>query len=288
MTTDQLIDDINSDYKYREAVTADFLKTLEIRGDNEPAIQDFLEKNPSLVPGAYSMSGESGHSPLHMTLVATPTITGLFDRVPDFMWLAKDSLNFNPVLIEIEAPNKRMFRKNGIPTSEFTSARNQITEWKSILQVPENKLIFYNAFSIPQYWRKLKFEPHYVLIYGRRSEYENNAVLTQKRSNIMGPSEHVISFDRLESHPKCFNAITCNVKNGEYIAKYFNPTFKFYKQIGSRLSHMKGIDKAIYNSAYITDGRKKFLIERINETKITLDSDERNILPNVNFNITWE
>ena len=233
---------------------------------DEKAIQDFLEKNPCMVPGARGEFdfGPSGHSPCRDTLIAQPRIKGIINRQPDFMWLANDSITFCPALIEIEAPSKKYFNKDGSPTADFTKAKNQLDEWKVILSKPENQLSFYNDFSVPQELRKRNFDPYFVLIYGRRKEYENDQILTDKRLTLVDrrSNQYLMSFDRIQPLYIDRPYVTSIVKNGKYHAKYLTPTFK-PGPFEDQLLDFDNLDSAVENMAHTSDERKIFLKQRI-------------------------
>lgn len=131
----QIIDNPDSDHLYLNTGYNDYQILLKNHGNDEDKFQEFFEKNPGFIPGAFNMFGESGHGSLRLALISQPKIAGLFDRFADFMWLAKDSMNFNPIIVEIEAPNKKLFTKNGTPHSDFTKAKNQLTEWKTLIDL---------------------------------------------------------------------------------------------------------------------------------------------------------
>jgi Domain of unknown function (DUF4263) len=257
------IDNANSTDAYKKQLFEDFQNLLDNKSNDENSFQDFFEKNPMLVPGGNCVFGESGHAPYLNALITQPSISGLMNRIPDFIWFAKDSLTFNPVFIEIEAPNKKVFNKNGTITSDFTQARTQLLEWKSILQQPQNIIKFYDEFNLPLDLRKLTFNPSYVLIYGRRNEFENNTVLIHKRSNIMGKEELLMSYDRIDVNPKGTNAITATVKNSIYIPKYISPITTVSEAFRELYEAYPNLDKAIDNSMYISLSRKQFIKSKI-------------------------
>jgi hypothetical protein len=100
-----------------------------------------------MVPGAYSLTGPSGHAPFPSALLSEAPLSGLGIKVPDFIWLASDSTNFTPVFIEIESPAKVWFTKEGVPTADIGQAMNQLVQWMAWLNRPENQLTFYAAFQ---------------------------------------------------------------------------------------------------------------------------------------------
>src|SRR4051812_3539752 len=65
----------------------------------EPDVHRFLEQHPSLVPGAFSALGRptSGHGPFMDALITKPPLQALGTKIPDFMWMSRDSAFFNPV-----------------------------------------------------------------------------------------------------------------------------------------------------------------------------------------------
>ena len=232
--------------------------------ENELKFQNFFELNPSFVPGArdeFSIMGQSGHEPHLSCLITQPKISGLINRIPDFMWLANDSVYFSPIIIEIEAPSKKYFRKDGNPTSDFTQARNQLEEWQTILKRPENILSFYRDFSIPQDLIDLTFKPRFVLIYGRREEFENDKLLKQKRGSLFENDKILMSYDRIKAK-LLDNYVTCTVKNGKYIAKNLSPTFRI-GPYADEMIDLENLINAVDNTSYITDQRKTFLKAKI-------------------------
>jgi hypothetical protein len=253
-----------SDKEYISKSNNEFQYLLDNFSSDEIRFQKFFEQNPSFMPGArdeFSIMGQSGHHPHLNCLITQPKIAGLIKRIPDFMWLASDSVYFSPIIIEIEAPSKKYFKKDGNPTSHFSQARNQLEEWQTILKRPENILSFYRDFSIPQDLIDLTFKPRFVLIYGRRKEFENDIMLKQKRGSLFDSDKVLMSYDRIK--PKLLNNyVTVKVKNGKYLAKNLSPIFK----IGPYADEMYNIEnlvEAVDETAYLTDKRKVFLKEKI-------------------------
>jgi hypothetical protein len=254
------------DETYIDTIKVEFHRLLKDEAENENSFQVFFEQNPSYLPGAKGalFSGHSGHGPHLNTLITQPKLSGLAYRNPDFVWFAYDSVGFSPFFIEIEAPHKKYFNQDGTPTSNFTKARNQLDEWEAILSQPENILKFFTDFQIPQDLRSLHFEPHYILIYGRRSEYENKPFLKQKRGTLLPRTsrKYLMSYDRLEPQFLNSNFICCKVKEGRYIAKCLAPTFKL-SVFADNLLEVEDLETAVDNMAFTTQERKKFLKNKL-------------------------
>lgn len=249
--------------EYSNKSYIEYQKLLRDHGDDEAVFQRFFEKNPSFVPGAFELSAPSGHYPFTQSLISEPKLRGvLFDRIPDFIWLAQDSLSFTPVLIEIERPNKKTFTSTGTQTAELSQALGQIAEWKSILGNAVNILTFYDCFRIPERMRKKKFSPQYALIYGRRAEFESDPFLTQKRANLAPEGVKLISFDRLHPDPNAIDLLCTTLSHGVYEVKTIPPFYRYSPMTADNLSVVTGFKDAIPNIEYISDERKKFLQDR--------------------------
>lgn len=205
------------------------------------------------------MFGQSGHYPYMDALISQPEIGGIFRRRPDFVWLANDSLTFVPVFIEIEKPSKRMFNKDGTTTAEFNQALGQIHEWQYLLNQPTNRQLLYEYFNVPLEIREKTFMPQYLLVYGRRNEYQGNKMLTgiraaQKNSNI-----DIMSFDRLRPISDYRQFVTCKLSGGVYTVKNIPPTYRYRVDCAEELVRMHGFYEKIDNMKYTTEQRKEFL-----------------------------
>ncbi len=160
--------------EYAERAKREF-KALLATDPDEPAVQQFLERNPSMVPGSRTPGSPSGHWPFHLALIARPPLHGFNGRVPDFMWLSTHSGAWYPAMIEIERPGKRVFTGAGIPSAEFNQARNQHKQWQVWLNEPANMSSFMVHYGIDSWFQqRLEVGRHFILIYGRRSEFESS------------------------------------------------------------------------------------------------------------------
>lgn len=153
--------------------------------NNEQMIHEFLEKNPSFIPGAFSFPA-SGHDPIFCGVFSKPPLTGVGIRVPDFMWLATATDVIFPIFIEIETPAKLWFTKTGRPRAEFTQVRNQLVGWKQWLNNPSNRRVFLDRYRISERFRDFDIHPQFVLVYVRRSEFEESPQLRGIRAMQQG------------------------------------------------------------------------------------------------------
>ena len=230
--------------------------------NDELTFQTFFEENPSFVPGAFELFGSSGHYPYMDALISQPEIGTLFQRKPDFVWLSQDSLSFCPVFIEIENPNKKMFNKNGTTTADFNQALNQLREWQYILNQTNNIQVLYDYFNLPIDIRKKTFNPQFLLIYGRRFEYENDDLLTGIRAAHKTDKIDIISYDRLTPSYDSKQLLTCKMMHGKYRVINIPPTFNYIPLCANTLSQLINFKERINDMKYTSESRKKFLVER--------------------------
>jgi len=250
---------------YASAATAEYEAVIH-DAESEATLQHFLERNPCFLPGTWSPGKPSGNAPLHIAAISQPELPGLRSRKPDFMWIASDSARWYPMLIEIERPNKKLFRKDGVPTSEFTQARNQLAQWRSWLSEPSNVQKFIVDYGIPSDFVRLRvMQPHFILVYGRRAEFEGNAELSKHRAALMPASdEDLVSLDRLRADSNCWNAMTVRAcGHGRFKAMSVTPTFALGPVDAHRLSCIDGLDEVITADERISGDRRAFLTRRL-------------------------
>jgi len=225
-----------------------------------------LERNPMLLPGARTPSVKSGHYPLHCAAISQPRLPGLSSKIPDFMWIATHSLTWYPTLIEIKSPTKRIFTKDGIPSAEFNQARNQLAQWRTWFSMAENVQQFIKSYGIPDYLTSgRQMQLHTILIYGRRSEVENDPALSKHRGSLLNASsEELMSFDRLEVEADLVDAITVRaIDSGKYRALAVPPLFRLTPGIADRLLAIENIEECLKETPMISEERRSFLLSRL-------------------------
>jgi len=230
-------------------------------GLDEAPIQKFLETHPCMVPGARSASESCGHLPFPAALITQPKLPGFSHKIPDFMWLAADSASIYPVLIEIEAPRKKLFTEYGQQTAAFTQAHKQLLDWKTWFDDPINQQQFMSHYD-PPHRAFRKVVPQFVLIFGRRSEFEADKELSKLRGNLMRPGEFLISFDRLGPIATSSQYITVKSKKNGYRAVSIPATFENRPSAATYRSYIQGKEDVVDLSPFMSDDRKAFLKKR--------------------------
>lgn len=142
------------------------------------------------------------------------------------MWIASDSATVYPILIEIETPHKRWFHTKGTDFhSDFSHALGQLTEWKAWFARGTNAAAFMDYYSFPDYLRALAFQPRFVLIHGRRREYERDPARKSKIAMAAQHDQRLMSFDRLTPELKATCMGCVQKREDGYQAISVPPTF---------------------------------------------------------------
>jgi hypothetical protein len=229
---------------------------------SEPEVQSFLEQHPALVPGSHQALGrmKTGHGPFPSALITQPTLQGLLRRTPDFLWISTDSLFLNPVFIEIEAPGKRWITKRGQQHHHLTQALDQVDEWDEWFNEPSHRQIFYEAYRIPLGLRRRKWEPIWVLVYGRRQE--NPDGVDRLRARLQSQTRFVIPYEHLAPDQEASNYLCVRHSAGRYTAVSVPPTVHLGPMHARDWRLVDGKGAAAARGAWTTRARKKFLVER--------------------------
>ncbi len=216
-----------------------------------------------MVPGGQSMSGPTGHSAYPAALITQPRLPGFDERIPDFLWIAKDSLHVYAVLIEIEAPTKRIFRQDGTQTADFTQAQSQLAEWKVWLSSPTNQQQFRDAYCPEAEFPWVHFKPQYVLIYGRRSEFVDHPERNLSRTHLQRDNEYHMTFDRLQPLRDHSQYMTVRYGRKGYSAVSMPPTFEFRPSMSESRAKILNKEDIVEQTPYLNASRKEFIMRRI-------------------------
>ncbi len=253
--------------KYEKYINKEWANILNEQNVNENMIQIFFEKNPCMVPGAYGIMNPSGHFPFPYALISQPPLPTFSRKVPDFMWISIDSGTIRPILIEIEKPTKRWGKKNGKFSSTFTEAWGQLAEWRDWFNKDGNISSFKSYYKLPNEIYDKPVKPFYVLIYGRKSELDQNKEVNLKRVNQSRDDEELMTFDRIIPQKDISELMCVKLKIDEYKKVGFEaisvpPTFKIQPDLHEYLKLIRGKEKAVNKNRFMSNKRKKFLIQR--------------------------
>lgn len=167
----------------------------------EKEYQDFLEVNTKFIPRHFVQN----HG-VHMSLVLRKLKISN-DMITDFVILSKSSTGWNYILIEIEKPSSRFFKSGSTDVhSDFMGGVKQIKSWQSWFSKPENKAHFEAQLRfIKKPISNTPVDIKYVLVTGRRSEYEDSEDKIHTVRSYESDNFKIMSFDSLSE----------NVRNNE-------------------------------------------------------------------------
>ena len=179
----------------------------------EQDLQKFLEDNTEFIPREF----EQNHG-IHNRLVFRK-LKLAENYTTDFFYLSKSSGDWNCVMIELEKPKSKFF-KDGTNDfhPDFLSGLDQIDRWRAWFSNSDNKDYFTNqALSfIRQPLFKNPCYIKYVLVIGRRSEFE----ASELRKSLINAKERedfkIISFDSLAEAVDLHYPLYLSVKKNEY------------------------------------------------------------------------
>lgn len=247
--------------EYEKRVRTEWAALLQ-SAPPEAEVQRFLERHPALVPGAHIGLGsiKSGHAPFPCALITQPTLQGLGEKTPDFLWIASDSAFLNPVFIEIERPDKRWLTKKGHAHHHLTQALHQINTWDEWFDRPANRQIFYDAYQLPRHLRTRKWKPIWVLVYGRREEHPE--AVSKLRAHFQSETKKIIPYEHLEPDADASDYLCVRQSGGRYVAVTVPPTVRVGPFFAEDWSLVENKEEAASATAWSPDARKQFLTER--------------------------
>jgi len=171
---------------------------LTLIGEKHPeqTYQSFIEQNTVLVPREFVQN----HG-IHFDLVFRK-ISLAKDYAPDFFYISKSSADWNLILIEIEKPHSRYFKeKSNHLHPDFLAGLDQIAKWRAWFDNAANMAGFIDGtvapVRVPEGMRLNKCYVKYVLVHGRRAEFEGNATRRSLIKAREADDFKIISFDSL-------------------------------------------------------------------------------------------
>lgn len=186
---------------------------------NENEIQTFLLENPDLIPTPYL----SNHN-LHFNFIFSKL--AIYEEYKsDFAYLTKSSVEWEMVLMELEASNKSIFnnnKKNIYFSAEFNNAYDQILSWRAYLN--DHKQEFKSKLTyLMSHMANNPMSFKFVLVIGRSDELNTN-----ERINMFAQKNKdgiiVMTYDSLIraylSNKRRYRNIISKVKNGFELKSY--------------------------------------------------------------------
>lgn len=191
---------------------------LALLNDKHPEqhYQRYMEQNTVLIPREFVQN----HG-IHFDLVFRKISLGR-DYTPDFFYLSKSSADWNLVFIEIEKPYSLYFKNHDNDLHpDFLAGLDQIARWRTWFESPGNFAAFIDGtigpVRVPIGMRQNKCHIKYVLVHGRRAEFEGSEL----RRGLIRAREsddfHIISFDSLVESLHAKSSLYLCVRKNEHI-----------------------------------------------------------------------
>jgi len=192
----------------------EFRKLLE-ECRKEQDYQKFLEQHTRFIPREFVQNHGIGQG-----LVLRKLPFGA-DYKTDFFFFSKSTIDWNAVFIEIEKPSSRYFRGSTNEFhSDFQNALQQIRNWKAWFLSDQNKGTFLSTVSAIQVPRHMASNPttfKYVLVLGRRSEYDGNEDRRRLVKACESENFKIISFDSLAEALSQKPEVSIGIRRNEFI-----------------------------------------------------------------------
>lgn len=182
-------------YEKANSVDNEYIDFVNNHGDDENALQDYLEKNPRYIPLQFMLN----HG-LHLFSIVSKFIIsdGL---ITDFMYITKSSISWNIVFIELERADVKIFKKDKRQisfTANFEKGYDQILNWKQYADNnPETLKKKIMPLLVPEYMSSNPVHYKYILVVGRNSEYKMDCKLTSMLDQRNTENIRVMSYDSL-------------------------------------------------------------------------------------------
>lgn len=195
---------------------ADQFEKLMSEDHPEQRYQEYLEKHTRLIPREFVQN----HG-INCKLILRKLSLSK-DYTPDFFYLAKSSADWNLVLVEIEKPRSRYFKEGTNDLhAEFLAGLDQIARWRAWFDIDANRNSFIEGtiapIRVPDAMKRNPCRIRYVLVHGRRAEFEGN----EKRRGLIRAREasdfHIISFDSLLEDLESKSELYVGVRKNEYV-----------------------------------------------------------------------
>jgi hypothetical protein len=193
------------------------------RQEREQEYQAALEATPRLIPQEFVQNHGVHFSLIFRKLRLAENYT------TDFFYLSKSSGDWNAVFIEIEKPSSRYF-KDGCDEfhPDFLAGLSQINRWRAWLQTPGNADHMFSE-TLEPIWHPhpMRRNPRFykfVLVTGRRSEYQNDDRKSRLINGVEREDFKIISYDSLLDGATSNQDVYAAIRENSHI-KIITPDF---------------------------------------------------------------
>jgi hypothetical protein len=178
-----------------------YKKLLNAPDANEMSIKPYLDAHPTFIPTPWMLNHQ-----LHFNLIL-PQFAIFTGMKTDYVYLTKSSTSWWCVLVEFESPAGRFFT-NGTSVkahADLNAGLSQIDNWRDYLGKHKDAFLSQlDPIRHPMSNNPVQFR--YVLVMGRRSEFENSPTKVDRYSDYETGTRHpdvrVLTYDAVASEFK--------------------------------------------------------------------------------------
>lgn len=190
------------------AIARRFRDLLDARPADENAIQEFLETHT-----AFFETPSLRHHGLNLNCVISKLHVGPWKT--DLAYLSKSSNGWNLVLVELERPDKKLFRASSdylAPSAELTTALAQVDTWRDEWERNRDGVLDrLRPLLVPPKLGRNPVTAHYVLIIGRDDEIQGDpdkrrrldAYVDEKNLTILTFDTLLRTYEEGRGYAKC-------------------------------------------------------------------------------------
>lgn len=182
----------------------------------EQVYQKYMEEHTELIPREFVQN----HG-IHFDMVFRKISLGK-DYAPDFFYMSKSSADWNLIFIELEKPHSRYFKDQSNDLhSDFLVGLDQIARWRAWFDNPANVAGFIDgtiaSVRVPEAMKRNKCYIKYVLVHGRRDEFEGNELRRALIRAREADDFHIVSFDSLVESLHAKSPLYLCIRKNEHV-----------------------------------------------------------------------
>jgi len=238
---------------------------------NEKKIHDFIDKNPTCLLSLVMNNQVDGYSIYGSSIFSKISIGSWEKRVPDFIIITYNSVSITFNLIEIEAPNRKIFTEQNDFTADFNHSLTQLEDWKRLFTNNSNgmeKKMVIDCFSDMGIHNGARaINSKYFLVYGSSEEYNNHETKTKRlNQKFDNASFYYSSYDRLLRNfvnERGIYTLKYNSESGLFKAIGWTPYLKYSVDRRKYFGKIENKENLVKTSNYHNEEQKEELIASI-------------------------
>jgi Domain of unknown function (DUF4263) len=233
-------------HSFRDSIEP-FKALIAKDGVAETEIQQFMEQHTGFIPTPFLL----GHEIQWNFIISQFRLD--HTRKPDFAYLTKNSGLWRLVLIELESPNKRLFRSGPYPDfhSDTRTAISQIQDWKTFIDRYEDEVRRrLEPLMLPLRMRSNPLEVKFSLVIGRNEDDTYPETSRPLIGRLLKEQEiEIFTYDSIirmiEEHPRRVRNILSHDREGYRFKHLENPSTTIFAYLRPEQLGVTAAQKAL-------------------------------------------